>query len=198
MLDLDSFLFESYLTKIWQKAKDYQCSVITAYNFSDPTSTNKNNNLKLYSALKLLGYNVNQIVANYVTPDNKKVKVLSFFVQNINTDPNFENTLLKLGLLFKQNFILMIPKDNKNSYLLGTSKGKNSQILYNQVKNLSKDAVSGKAVMLYFNQLNVEGFTFKDIKDVTLEDLIDDPKSKSDETSRKTIGKNVIDFIKNI
>lgn len=57
-----------------------------------------------------------------VRPEPKEKSEDSFFVVNINDDPNFIDEIIKLGKLFCQDAVMIFEKDSGSKYLYGTNK----------------------------------------------------------------------------
>jgi len=93
----------------------------------------KNKNQEHYKLLRSIlmkfGYGITKIKGSWPEDDGKGNKKIvnepSFFVVNLNDDPNFKNNLIKLGELFCQDSILIIESGGENAYLYGTNKTDN-------------------------------------------------------------------------
>lgn len=134
--DMGSNITESSLNRISKHIENNQCAVITAFrgNLTNcltssndeskiNTYTNKGRNKKLMAALLYLGYDITKVkgsyIENYMTDNEVEVKEDSLFVVNSNDDPNFINTIIRLGELFCQDSVLIF--DLGNNYLYGTN-----------------------------------------------------------------------------
>lgn len=146
-------LSESGLTRVWTHIMDHDTAIISAFR-NDPLNnsecaydsdreekgnttlqTNKERNHDLKAALLYQRYGVTAVdgayIENYLNPEKQvEVKEDSFFVVNLNDDHKFFETMEKLGQMFCQDSVLMIPKgggvgsnpgEPKLPYLLGTN-----------------------------------------------------------------------------
>ena len=92
---------------------------------------NKRNNRELSAFLLSQGYGVKNIQGSYienfgsVDPEKvpREVKEASFFVTNLNNDPEFAEQIINLGKRFCQDSVIIVPK-GEEGYLYGTNKGK--------------------------------------------------------------------------
>ena len=147
MYTFDEHLTESSLTRILKKVTDSECATISAFRGEYTTSENKARSKEMSAALSKLGYSFTQIVGNYEesAKGNEKKKTdkeLSFFVQNINDDPKFNENLKKLSIKFEQDSVLLIPKGGKGAYLVGTRKAKNKDeycFSFSSIKHIKLD-----------------------------------------------------------
>ena len=92
---------------------------------------NKKNNRELSAFLLSQGYGVKNIQGSYienfgsVDPEKipREVKEASFFVTNLNNDPEFAEQIINLGKRFCQDSVIVVPK-GEEGYIYGTNKGK--------------------------------------------------------------------------
>ena len=92
---------------------------------------NKRNNRELSAFLLSQGYGVKNIQGSYienfgsVNPEKvpREVKEASFFVTNLNNDPEFAEQIINLGKRFCQDSVIIVPK-GEEGYIYGTNKGK--------------------------------------------------------------------------
>ena len=73
-----------------------------------------------------MGYGVTRVDGSYIENfddiDNRKeVSEQSFFVVNLRDDPNFNNNINRLGQMFCQDSVLLIPQGGDGAFLLGTN-----------------------------------------------------------------------------
>ena len=137
-------LSESGLSRVWSHITAHDTAIITAFR-NDPLDnsgcafesdreeegntalqTNKDRNSDLKAALLYSRYGVTKVdgayVENYLDPEKQvEVKEDSFFVVNLNDDPEFFSNREKLGQMFCQDSVLMIPQGGDGAYLLGTN-----------------------------------------------------------------------------
>lgn len=92
---------------------------------------NKRNNKELSAFLLSQGYGVKNIQGSYIEnfgsldPEKlpREVKEASFFVTNLNNDPEFAEQIINLGKRFCQDSVIIVPK-GEEGYIYGTNKGK--------------------------------------------------------------------------
>lgn len=92
---------------------------------------NKRNNRELSAFLLSQGYGVKNVQGSYienfgsVDPEKvpREVKEASFFVTNLNNDPEFAEQIINLGKRFCQDSVIIVPK-GEEGYIYGTNKGK--------------------------------------------------------------------------
>jgi hypothetical protein len=137
-------LSESGLSRVWNHIADHDTAIITAFR-NDPLDnsecafesdreeegntalqTNKDRNSDLKAALLYSRYGVTKVdgayIENYLDPEKQvEVKEDSLFVVNLNDDPEFFSNIEKLGQMFCQDSVLMIPQGGDGAYLLGTN-----------------------------------------------------------------------------
>jgi hypothetical protein len=137
-------LSESGLSRVWGHITAHDTAILSAFR-NEPLDNsecsletrreeegnttlqvNKDRNHDLKAALLYNRYGVTKAdgayVENYLDPEKKiEVKEDSFFVVNLKDDPSFFLAIEKLGEMFCQDSVLMIPKGGDEAYLLGTN-----------------------------------------------------------------------------
>ena len=144
----NNFLNESGLSRVHQHINAHDTAVITAFR-NDPSSdegcynakppseqeesqlkANKARNKNLKAVLLKMGYGVTRVDGSYIenfddVDNRKEVSEESFFVVNLKDDPDFNNNISKLGQMFCQDSVLLIPQgggdDGSPAFLLGTN-----------------------------------------------------------------------------
>jgi hypothetical protein len=128
--------YESSLNRIMSHLDNHQCAVITAFrnklincvNSDDDESeiniyTNKGRNKDIKSCLLYMGYGVTKVkgtyIENYMEENSIEVNEDSFFVVNLENKTNFIENIIKLGVNFCQDSVLIL--DKGNNYLYGTN-----------------------------------------------------------------------------
>ena len=132
------FLNESSLSRLYRHMMAHDTAIITAYR-GDPNddsncvdksqvtddSSNKLRNRDLKATLMSLGYGVTSVDGSYIenfnTPEAYEVAEHSFFVVNLEDDPDFAKYIVILGDEFCQDAVLIIPKGGQGAYLHGTN-----------------------------------------------------------------------------
>ena len=122
MTNFKEFVNESSLSRIFQKSKDYDVGMLTAFR-----SGNKDNmkNLRELKALLLKdGFSVTEISGHYVedygTDKAKDVKEISLFVADHKETGDLKQALIKYGKKYDQDSVFYKPKD-KDGMLIGTN-----------------------------------------------------------------------------
>ena len=93
--------------------------------------SNKRNNRDLSAFLLSQGYGVKNVQGSYIEnfgsidPEKvpREVKEASFFVVNLNDDPEFTEQIINLGKRYCQDSVIIVPK-GQEGYIYGTNKGK--------------------------------------------------------------------------
>tara|TARA_B100000287_G_scaffold63213_1_gene54943 strand:+ start:150 stop:794 length:645 start_codon:yes stop_codon:yes gene_type:complete len=140
----NNFLNESGLSRVHQHISAHDTAVITAFR-NDPSSdegcynaappaeqeesplkANKARNRNLKATLLKMGYGVTRVDGSYIenfddVDNRKEVKEQSFFVVNLRDDPDFNNNINRLGQMFCQDSVLLIPQGGDGAFLLGTN-----------------------------------------------------------------------------
>jgi hypothetical protein len=145
-------LNESSLNRVHSFIQKYDCSIITAFRSSlincidneDGKKLNirdnKSRNKHLKSALISLGYGVTNVkgtyVENFLSDNQIEVSEDSYFVVNLNDDPNFVDNIIKMGEILCQDSVLIIKQGGEENYLVGTNKSDFPG--YGEVVNLGK------------------------------------------------------------
>ena len=129
-------LNETSVSRIHEHILDYETAFITAYRNEPEDYTkcrpnhskddnNKSRNKKLKAFLMERGYGVTSVMGSYVegfgTKAAKEVKEHSFFVVNLNDDPNFKEAIFKLSEFYCQDSFLYVPQGGKDALLIGTN-----------------------------------------------------------------------------
>lgn len=91
--------------------------------------TNKKNNKELSAYMLAQGYGVKSVQGSYIEnfgsldPEKvpREVKEASYFVTNLNDDPNFFEEIINLGKRYCQDSVILVPK-GEEGYLYGTNK----------------------------------------------------------------------------
>ena len=140
----NNFLNESGLSRVHQHINAHDTAVITAFR-NDPSSdegcykaappaeqeesplkANKARNKNLKAVLLKMGYGVTRVDGSYIenfddVDNRKEVSEESFFVVNLKDDPDFNNNINRLGQMFCQDSVLLIPQGGDAAFLLGTN-----------------------------------------------------------------------------
>jgi len=87
--------------------------------------TNERRNRVLKATLLSLKYGVTKVDGSYIedfeTPEAYEVAEESFFVVNLQDDPDFIDQISKLGEKFCQDAVLIVPRGAEGAYLFGTN-----------------------------------------------------------------------------
>lgn len=183
-------LKESSLSRIWRKTQKHSCGTITAFRGDLPYEENVRNNKKLVAYLQDKGYSVTGIQGTYIEnfrSDEQKeedrirrsrgeeveveperhVNERSYFVCNEKVEGDdggeLKNDLIKLGELFDQDSVMIIPFGGKNAYLYGTSKREESYPGYGEAEVVGSGKY-GKAAGQFLSKIKSREFAFEDIQ----------------------------------
>lgn len=136
---------------------------------------NKRNNRELSAYLLSQGYGVKNVQGSYienfgsVDPEKlpREVKEASFFVTNLNNDPEFAEQIINLGKRFCQDSVIIAPK-GEEGYIYGTNKGKYPGL--DQKETVGKFA--GGETGEFMSRINSRPFVMKEDEETkTYEDL---------------------------
>lgn len=133
------YITESSLSRLHQHMSEHDCAVVTAYrndagdmtqctqnsDVPEEGESNKTRNRDLKATLLGMKIGVTRVDGSYVedfeTPEAIEVKEDSLFCVNLKDDPNFFQTIQRLGEKYCQDSVLCIPKGGKGAYLMGTN-----------------------------------------------------------------------------
>ena len=137
-------LKESGLSRVLQHIEAHDCAILTAFR-NDPKdmskcakgsvddndqkdntrALNKRRNRDLKAMLLGFDYGVTAVdgsyIENFEQPDQIEVKEDSFFVVNLNDDPDFVRNVQEMAEKFCQDSVIIIPQGGKAAYLYGTN-----------------------------------------------------------------------------
>lgn len=123
--EYSTMLTEKSLTRIKHFVDKHDIAIITAFRSSNTYKENTTLNKELLSVLLKFKYGVTKIdgsyIEDYASENEKEVKEHSFFVVNINDDPNFYDNLFSLGKRYNQDSVLIKLKTQEDAYLIGTN-----------------------------------------------------------------------------
>lgn len=118
-------LEESSLSRIWRHTQNHESGAITAFRDDRSKQENRKANRELKALLRRKGYGVTSVDGSYIEnfgSDNaREVSEPSYFVVDLEDSGNLEKDLKKLGQMFDQDSVLIVPKGGEGAYLVGTS-----------------------------------------------------------------------------
>lgn len=137
-------LNEASLSRLHQHISNHDSAIITAFRADPassescvtkspsadqekaPLSVNKQRNKDLKAVLLRKGYGVTRVDGSYIEnfddpSARKEVSEESFFVVNLKGTEDFIPTIEKLGRIFCQDSVLIIPQGGRGAYLFGTN-----------------------------------------------------------------------------
>ena len=132
MKKLQTILNESSLSRLWDKAKQYDFGTITAFRYAEECGngtpyTNAQNlqrNALLLNKLRAKGYSVTAIkgsyIENYGSENAREVSENSFFVSDMQNKGDLKTDLMSLGQYFEQDSIIYGEKGGAGTWI-GTS-----------------------------------------------------------------------------
>jgi len=137
----NDLIIESYIKKIQKYVENFECACISAsrnklINVTNNTiidnkqvgdsftkEENRHRNTALKSCLLKLGYGVTSLDGRFAEAGGNIVpgKETSYFVVNLNNDPNFYKNLFMLSEKFNQDAFLYKPNGTMSAILVGTN-----------------------------------------------------------------------------
>jgi hypothetical protein len=187
-------LKESSLSRLHQHTQEHDTAILTAHRavpddsegcitdipaagqeMDSSRDTNKERNRGLKAILLRKGYGVTRVdgsyVENFEDPDplrRVEVSESSFFVVNLQDNPDFAADIKDLGELFCQDSVLIIPQGGDGSYLLGT----NDTSFPGLGNTEDVGGFSPGREAEFMSRLRGRPFTFKEVKSMeTFKDL---------------------------
>ena len=176
-----TFINESSLSRLHQHTQEHDTAIITAHRndpedaagcIEAPPETGNDNDTRnrvLKAALLRAGMGVTAVdgsyVENFEDPDPlKRVEVSeeSFFVVNLKDSGTFVDEVKKLGELFCQDSILIIPRGGTGAYLLGT----NDTSFPGLGNEESVGDYSAGQEAEFMSRVRGRTFTFKEVKEL--------------------------------
>ena len=117
-------LNEGGLSRVYDHIMEHDSAILTAYRNEYSNQDNFRRNRELKARLLADGYGVTKMdgsyIENFETPQAIEVSERSLFVSNRKDDPSFFDNIADLGEEYEQDSVLMIPKEGKAAYLVGT------------------------------------------------------------------------------
>lgn len=133
---------------------------------------NKRRNKELKSVLLDLGYGVTKVYGTYIEgfgsekQKDEEVDEESFFVVNINEDPDFKDNLFKLSEYYNQDNFLYKEKDSDDAFLVGTNM--HNFPGYEEEKYIGQ--FYEKVTSQFMSRIGSTGFAFAEPKDLEEDD----------------------------
>lgn len=191
-----SKLLESSVTRILSKIKEFNCGIITAYRGDKTEAENRENNAKLLAFLRSKGYSVTAVKGSYIEnfsndKEKKKVSENSFFVSSEGELDKLRYDLYRVGRLYDQDSVLIIPKGGEDAYLLGTSKRGNSYPRFNTEAKVGKKSLDQSSIPEFFTQIKNKILKFEsvEVEEVDIEYQIESIEEWSDENAANWLGR---------
>ena len=125
-MDTSKQLNESGITRLMRFMDDFEIACITANRGNLSKEENAERNRELTAELLRCGYGITRINGNYIenfgTVDAIELSENSYFVVNLNDDPEFYQNLFTLSEHYEQDSFLYKPKGkDADAYLIGTA-----------------------------------------------------------------------------
>jgi hypothetical protein len=185
----EKVILESGLSRVWSKIQNHSSGTITAFRGDVPYQQNIRNNKKILAYLQSKGYSVTSIMGTYIENFRDEEKKEEIHARNAGGDPydpkerhvhersflvvndrvkgddggKLADDLFKLGEVFDQDSIMIIPVGGNNAYLWGTSKREESFPDYN-TKHLVGSGKYGKTSGEFLSKIKGRAFAFEAIK----------------------------------
>ena len=120
-------LSESGLSRVYEHIMENDSAILTAFRNEYPNRQNYKRNRELKAQLLVMGYGVTKVdgsyIENFETPQAIEVSEQSYFVSNMDEDPDFVDNITMLGERYEQDSVLIIPSGGTGAYLFGTREG---------------------------------------------------------------------------
>lgn len=136
-------LVESSLSRVYEHMMEHETAFISGFRNDpqereqctemayknkmegDPLAINKRRNRDLKATILSMDYGVTRVDGSYIedfdTPEQMEVKEDTYFVVNLKDDLEFFERMTMLGELFCQDSVLLVPREAKDAYLIGTN-----------------------------------------------------------------------------
>jgi hypothetical protein len=172
-MSVREYLTESSLSRLWKHNEEHDCGALTAFRKGEDCGEgrpytkkeNKQRNKSLRSKLVAKGYGVTELHGIYPEGGTTQ-KENSFFVVDLEDTGGLEKELAKLGELFDQDSILIIPKgaikNEAQAFLFGTNKCPNNWLGYHKKEVFSKGKV-GYESKIYTSYVKGRPFIFEEV-----------------------------------
>lgn len=150
---------ESSITRLMRSNEEHDCICITAFRSNREKDekgvhrrkarvSNQAANHALGAVLKKMGYHITKVVGKYPEENGEKdVKENSWFVVNVNDDPDFLDVCADLAEADEQDSILFIPKgcfqSGKGCFLYGTKNDPDAWVGYHEKKMADGISING-------------------------------------------------------
>jgi len=170
---MEGVLNESSLSRIWSHNEKHDCGAMTAFRTAADCSkgekytnkVNKARNKKLLGKLLGMGYGVTKLIGRY-PEGGKSSKELSFFIVDKDDNGNLAKDLKKLGKIFEQDSVLIVPKGSVNkeakAYLVGTNNCPNNWLGMGS-KEYFEGGHPGRSSKIYTSFVNGRPFMFEEV-----------------------------------
>ena len=164
---------ESSLKRVWQHNESHECSAMSAWRVGEDCGegrlyTHKENqkrNKSLKAKLMSRGYGVTAVKGKY-PEGGKEAQEDSYFIVNLNDDKTFFKDMAKLGEMFDQDSVLMVPlgaisNTGEKAYLYGTNRCANNWLGYHKKASFEKGKL-GYTSPIYTTYVNNRPFVFEE------------------------------------
>lgn len=170
---LKNILKESSLSRLWSHNENHDCAALTAFRSGADCGEgekyskkqNQQRNKSLLAKLLAKGYGVTTLNGRYPEGGTTKSEI-SYFVVNKENDKDFVKQIRKLGEVFEQDSVLIVPQGaiqgNAKAYLVGTNHCDNSWVSYGK-KIPFAGGKMGKSSKIYTSYFNGRPFIFEKI-----------------------------------
>ena len=123
------FIVESSLSRIYGKTVEHVCGGISGFRDDNARRVNLRNNREIAAYLQHRGFSVTKVIGSYIentgTDNEVETNEESLFICNDKIDGDdfgeLEKDLRKLGELYNQDSVLIVPVGGRKAYLVGTT-----------------------------------------------------------------------------
>ena len=149
---------EATFSKIYRNMENKTCGILTAYRSDLSHKENIKRNQQLAEDLRANGLGFNRVIGRYKEADSDKIATESSFIVYTEKDKYWlKNILIKLGIKYNQDSIIVIDKQN-GAYLIGAS-GNDKNLPKNSELFIGKFTPSKIADV--YTQLGKDSFIFE-------------------------------------
>lgn len=165
------FIVESSLSRIHGKTIEHVCGGISGFRDDNPRKVNQRINREITAYLQHRGYSVTKVIGSYIenkgTDDETETNEESLFVCNDKIDGDdfgeLEMDLRKLGELYDQDSILVVPVGGRKAYLVGTTHRDGVTPAYGE-REIMGDGKYGNVTSPFRSKIRGREFAFESIQ----------------------------------
>lgn len=146
------------------------------------TREKKYYNTQLKDTLRKYGYGVTKVRGSYREYGKQEAQEESYFVVNLNDDPNFKKNIFKLSEYYNQDSFMYSPKGTDNGFLIGTNNAAWPGYGNEEASNQFKRGVQS----IFMSRIGNKGFSFTNGNRISKNDPEKKDKLSSDNNNYET------------